>query len=54
MLEIERMKRTVELPIRLKQANRFVDSSTCNGNAVILRRCDVRVLVLTLEFAAVN
>ncbi len=48
------MKRTAELPIRLKHANRFVDSSTCNSDAVILRRCDVRVLVLTLAFAVVN
>lgn len=48
------MKCAVELPIRLKHANRLFESSTCNANAVILRRRNVRVLALILAFAAVN
>ncbi len=51
---VYRMKRTVELTTRLKHANRFVKSSTRNGNVIILRRCNVGILVLILVFAAIS
>ncbi len=40
------MKRTVELSVRLKPAICLLESSTGNGDALILRRSDIRVLAL--------